>query len=435
MLLLATVLPLIDSSVVNVLLPAIGHALGVAEADAQLGVSGYMLAATAWIVLSTSLVRRFGSTQVLMVTMILFGVASLVVGLSPNLVVFILSRVVQGAASGFIMPVVQAVAADIVGKEGMRAALATIGLPAVIAPAFGPLLGGALVHLVGWRTLFLINIPLVVGALLLAPKALAKSTPHILPLGAGQAVPAILGMVGLLWGISSIGGYPSSTVLLIFALALICIAIFAVLDWRAKTPLLDVSVYRQLSFSTVILLCFMVGAVFYGTLLSTSMHTQLELGQPAWVAGLVLAAQGAGAWITRSVIKGPWKSADPFLILGGGLILAAISSLAMQLINHWSMTAALLMLGCAVFRGLGLGGCTLMALSAGYEVLSAEKSATVAAHTRLALQCGGGLGAAVVGIWPGSSWSLGAATCGFSLLGAVFAFSLLLRQSRTPVVA
>lgn len=294
-LLLASVLPLIDSSLVNVLLPAIGHDLGVPESSVQLGVSGYMLAATAGIVVSTTCLRRFGSRRVRTTSVLLFALASALVGLSGALPLFIVARVLQGAACGFIMPAVQQTAADLVGREGMRAALATIGLPAVIAPAFGPLLGGVLVDAVGWRALFLVNVPVAVVALVLARGVLPTGSGDRTPLGLGQALPGVLGMVGLLWAVSAVGTGSAGMICLIVVAAVVLLAVFCVADLRSPAPVLDMSLYLGRPFATVMLLCLIVGAVFYGTLLSTSLHVQADLGQPAWVAGILLGVQGLGA--------------------------------------------------------------------------------------------------------------------------------------------
>ncbi|HIW91418.1 MAG TPA: MFS transporter [Candidatus Corynebacterium avicola] len=429
-LLLASVLPLIDSSLVNVLLPAIGHDLGAAESDVQLGVSVYMLAATAGIVLSTTCLRRFGSRQVWTGAVLVFALASALVGFSGTLPLFVASRALQGAACGFIMPAVQQIAADLVGREGMRSALATIGLPAVIAPAVGPLLGGLLVDAVGWRPLFLVNVPVAALALVLAPGVLPPaSRGNRSPLGVGQALPGVLGMVGLLWVVSTIGGSSADVLLPATAVAVLAIAAFCVLDLRSATPLLDMSLYRGASFATVMLLCLIVGGVFYGTLLSTSLHVQSDLGQPAWVAGVLLGAQGLGAWASRSLIKGPWKHMDAFPVIGTGLVVAAVGTVGIDIVGSWSPLAAMVMVASSLVRGLGLGACTLLALSAAYEVVSDRQTPSVGAHTRLMLQLGGALGTALVGVWNSSAAALSVPVAVVSLAGATAALAVHRQQS------
>lgn len=429
-LLLASILPLVDSSLVNVLLPSISSDLGVSESSVQLGVSGYMLAATAGIILSTTGLRRFGPRHVWSTSVIVFAIASTLVGLSVDLGMFVGARVLQGAACGFIMPAVQHLVAEIVGRDGMRNALATIGLPAVIAPAAGPLLGGILVDAVGWRTLFLVNVPVAVIALMMAPGALPTTTGRRTSLGFGQALPAVLGMVALLSVVSEVGSLSSGWIVLILGVAAVLVLVFCVADLRSSTPLLDVSLYRGASFATVMALCLVVGAVFYGTLLSTSLHLQGELGQPAWVAGVFLGVQGLGAWAVRSLIKGPWKSSNAFVIIGLGLAVAATGTLVMQAVDVWGVVSAVVLALGAIIRGLGLGACTLVALSAAYEVVTDDQTSAVGAHSRLMLQLGGALGTAAVGVWTGSTLSLGVAVALVCMAGSAGAGTLLLHQRR-----
>lgn len=429
-LLLASILPLVDSSLVNVLLPSISSDLGVSESSVQLGVSGYMLAATAGIILSTTCLRRFGPRHVWSTSVIVFAIASTLVGLSGDLGMFVGARVLQGAACGFIMPAVQHLVAEIVGRDGMRNALATIGLPAVIAPAAGPLLGGILVDAVGWRTLFLVNVPVAVIALMMAPGALPTTTGRRTSLGFGQALPAVLGMVALLSVVSEVGSLSSGWIVLILGVAAVLVLVFCVADLRSSTPLLDVSLYRGAPFATVMALCLVVGAVFYGTLLSTSLHLQGELGQPAWVAGVFLGVQGLGAWAVRSLIKGPWKSSNAFVIIGLGLAVAATGTLVMQAVDVWGVVSAVVLALGAIIRGLGLGACTLVALSAAYEVVTDDQTSAVGAHSRLMLQLGGALGTAAVGVWTGSTLSLGVAVALVCMAGSAGAGTLLLHQRR-----
>lgn len=436
-LLLASILPLIDSSLVNVLLPVISRDLNVSRSDVQLGVSAYMLAATAGIVLSTTSLRRFGPRHVWTGSVLVFALASALVGLSGTLLLFVIARVLQGAACGFIMPAVQQIAADIVGREGMRAALATIGLPAVIAPAFGPLLGGVLVDAVGWRVLFLVNVPVAALALILAHSVLPTAPGNRTPLGLDQALPGVLGMVGmvgLLWAVSAVGTLPTGVTALIAVAAIVVTAVFCVVDLRSTTPLLDMSLYRGPAFTTVMLLCLIVGAVFYGTLLSTSLHVQSDLGQPAWVAGVLLGIQGLGAWASRSLIKGPWKNMNAFPVIAAGLVVAAGGTMGIQAVGSWDAATITVTVGSSLIRGLGLGACTLLALSAAYEVVSDNQTPAVGAHTRLMLQLGGALGTAVVGVWTDSAMMLGGLVAALSLAGAVAAAVLHRSGNRQTAV-
>lgn len=432
-LLLATILPLLDSSLVNVLLPSISADFGVSEASAQLGISTYMLAATAGIVLSTTLLRRFGSRRIWIASVVVFVVASTAVGCSTSVAIFVIARIVQGAACGFIMPAVQNIAVELVGKDGMRAVLATIGLPAVIAPAFGPLFGGVLVETIGWRPMFIVNIPLGLTALLLANIELPKSYGSRVPIGIKQASAALAGMVGLLWCISSIGSMTVGWLSMVFVLSVSFLSLFCYMDLKASAPLLDVAIFKNIRFAIAMMLCFLVGLVFYGTLLSTSLHIQTDLGKPAWCAGCMLAVQGVGAWAVRSLIKGPWKAVNPFQVIAAGLILSAIGTVGIQLVTQWSAVQLVVLFLSALIRGLGIGGCTLMALSAAYEVVTADDAGVVGAHTRLMLQLGGALGAAAVGVWSGSAIGLGVLTVVMAFAGALASLILVINQRQSKV--
>lgn len=267
------------------------------------------------------------------------------------------------------MPAVQQVAADLVGRDGMRAALATIGLPAVIAPAFGPLAGGALVDAVGWRSLFLVNVPVAVLAPVLARGVLPTAPGRQTPLGLGQALPGVLGMVGLLWAVSAVGTLSTGVTVLI-----------------------------------------------------------------AWVAGVLLGVQGCGAWASRSLIRGPWKTMDAFPVIAAGLAVTAVGTLGIQAVGSGDAVAVTVSVVASLVRGLGLGACTLLALSAAYEAVSDGQAPAVGAHTRLMLQLGGALGTAVVGVWTASAMALGVLVTVVSLTGAVAAAALGLSRGHGAAV-
>ncbi|WP_018019033.1 MFS transporter [Corynebacterium ciconiae] len=415
-LLLSALLPLIDSSIVTVLLPAIATTISGSAAALPLGISGFILTATVGIIVSSTCMRRFGTRTIWQIALGGFAFASVAVALSPTVTVFLTARLVQGLACGFIMPAVHTLVVEAVGRAGMRAALTTIGVPAVIAPAFGPLFGGLLQELVGWRPLFAINLPLVLLALIFRG-SLAEPQTHPAPLGIVQALPAVIGGVGLVSALNYSSYLPAPTLGAVLGASALLIVLFSLLDLHSEHPLLSVSIYRYTRFSTTMILCVLIGSVFYGSLLSTSLHIHNTLGGTTSMAGVVLGVQGGGAWIARRAMQTCFASTPAFLVMGAGLGVAGAATLGIHTISSmsWGLLVA------AALRGLGLGACTLVALSASYEGVPDEQAAVVGTHTRLMLQLGGALGTALVGAWPGSSAGLGAGLAAVALAGTVLA--------------
>lgn len=156
---LASSLAFIDSSVVNVGLPAIGRDMGGGHSGLQWLIGGYLLPLSALLLLGGSLGDRYGRRRVLMVGILIFAVASVVCGLAPNLSTLIGARFTQGVGAALLMPNSLAIlGASFEGEKQGRA----IGIWAAAAAgtgAGGPILGGWLIDTVSWRMIFFINIP------------------------------------------------------------------------------------------------------------------------------------------------------------------------------------------------------------------------------------------------------------------------------------
>jgi len=173
---LASSLAFVDGSVVNVALPAIGQALDAPAGGLQWIVNGYLLPLSALLLLGGAAGDRWGRRPLLLAGILVFGLASLGCALAPGLATLVVARFVQGCGAAMLMPTSLAVLGDTFSGEARGRAIGLWAAAGAIAGAVGPVLGGVLVDWVGWRAVFLINLPLAAAAFLLALRAVPATT-------------------------------------------------------------------------------------------------------------------------------------------------------------------------------------------------------------------------------------------------------------------
>lgn len=204
---LASSLAFVDGSVVNVALPAIGRSVGAGGTGLSSIVNGYLLPLSALLLLGGAAGDRYGRRRVLTLGVWVFAIASLLCALAPGLNSLASARVLQGIGAALLMPNSLAIlGATFSGEQRGRA----IGIWAAVgaaAGAIGPLLGGWLVDTVGWRAIFLINLPIAGATLLLARRCLVDDANRDQPpLDLAGAALATAGLAGVTWSVASITG-------------------------------------------------------------------------------------------------------------------------------------------------------------------------------------------------------------------------------------
>src|SRR3954447_18941346 len=168
---------ILDATIVNVAVPTLGDRFDASIGSIQWVMTAYLLAFATVIPLSGWLSRRFGATRVWIAAIVVFMVGSVLAGLSWSLGTLVLFRVVQGVGGGLIMPVGQAIIAQAAGPQRMGRVMSIVGVPMLLAPIFGPVVGGVLVDQASWRWIFFVNVPVGVLALVLALRLLPATPP------------------------------------------------------------------------------------------------------------------------------------------------------------------------------------------------------------------------------------------------------------------
>jgi EmrB/QacA subfamily drug resistance transporter len=214
---LASSLDFVDGSVVNVGLPAIGRSLHGDAADLQWLVNAYLLPLSALLLLGGALGDRFGRRRLVVIGVACFAAGSVACALSTGLTQLIVARGVQGVAAALVLPSSLAILGGAFEGAERSRAVGVWAASASIAGAVGPVLGGWLIDTVGWRAIFLINLPLAAAAIALALYAIDgdRRGPGQTPLDLAGAALATAALAGLVWGLtegSGAGGWSASSV-------------------------------------------------------------------------------------------------------------------------------------------------------------------------------------------------------------------------------
>ncbi|POX47469.1 MFS transporter [Streptomyces sp. Ru71] len=297
--LLAAALPLIDFFIVNVALPTIGRDLKAGESVLELVVAGYGVAYAVLLVLGGRLGDLFGRRRLFLAGMAAFGVTSLACGLAPNAWSLVAARVAQGAASAVMLPQVLATIQAATSGARRARAMGLYGATAGLAMVAGQILGGVLVAAdlwgTGWRSVFLVNVPVVVVGLLLAARTVPETrsqSPE--PVDGPGTVLLAVALVTLLAPLTEgrAAGWPLWTWLSLAAFPPAAAAFWAVerrADRAGRTPLVPPSLFTLVSLrrGLVLILPFSIG--FSGFMFVVAVALQQGAGLGPVAAGLALA--------------------------------------------------------------------------------------------------------------------------------------------------
>ena len=289
---LGMIMSVLDATVINVALHDLSRDFGVPLDTIQWTATAYLLAVAATLPVTGWASRRFGSKRLYIIAIALFTIGSVLCGIAWSADSLIAFRVVQGFGGGLILTVGQMILVRASGPKALPRVMAAIGLPMVLAPVLGPMLGGLLLENAGWRWIFFINVPIGVAAIVAARRMLPGD--HREDAGrldlAGLML-ASFGFVGITFGLAKTGSASSlaaSSIVLPLLGGLALVAAFAVRELRIDYPLLDLRLFNNRGFAWSAVACFFLGAAFFASMIVLPLYFQVARGEGAAMAGMLI---------------------------------------------------------------------------------------------------------------------------------------------------
>ncbi len=336
---LGTFMLLLDVTIVNVALPDIQTALHSSFSDLQWVVDAYALTLAAFLLTAGSLADNYGRRRMYLIGLVIFTAASALCGFATSTLVLQLSRALQGVGGAIMFAVSLALLADAFRGKDRGTAFGIWGAITGLAVAIGPLAGGLLTSGLSWRWIFFVNVPFGIAAVVISLLKVAESrAPQASrPDWFGFALFTVA-LSSLVYGLieSSQKSFTDSLVLGCFALAVVLLIAFVILEMRIAHPMFDLTLFRLPTFSGGSVAAFGVSASIFAMLLYLVLYFQDILGYSALQTGLRLMVISGGILLT-STAAGRLSSKVPVrLLIGPGLILVGVGLLLMRGLNAGS---------------------------------------------------------------------------------------------------
>jgi EmrB/QacA subfamily drug resistance transporter len=403
---LGAIMSILDITVVNVALPTFQTAFAnggepLSYATVAWTVTAYTLALATVIPLTGWAADRFGTKRLYMLALTLFVAGSVLCAMAGSIGQLIGFRALQGLGGGMLMPLGMTIMTKAAGPKRMGRLMAILGIPMLLGPIGGPILGGWLIDHHSWHWIFLINLPIGVIALAYAAWALPKDTPH--PSETFDWIGMLLlspGLAAFLYGISSIPGEGSffNTKTEVFgSLGLLMIVAFVFYSFKPAHPLLDLRLFRHRNLTVAAITMFLFALAFFGGLLIVPTYFQQVRGESTTDAGLLMAAQGIGAMVTMPIAgaladKFPVGRIVPFGLVGiitGMFLLTQVDAHT----SYWGYILPVLFL-----MGLGMGGTMMPIMTSALRALTGHEVARGSTLLNITQQIGSSIGVAIISV-------------------------------------
>ncbi|GLW66186.1 multidrug resistance protein B [Actinomadura rubrobrunea] len=400
---LGAVMSILDVTVVNVALKHLSEDFDAPLETIQWVATGYTLALATVIPVTGWASARFGTKRLYMLSIALFVIGSALAGTAWNAESLILFRVLQGLGGGMIMPAGMTILTQAAGPQRVGQVMSIVGIPMLLGPITGPILGGWLVDDVSWRWIFYINVPIGVVSLVLAARILKRDEPQ--PAERLDFLGLLLlspGLAALIYGLAT-GAEKSDfgrTDVLIPTVvgAVLSIAfVLHALSRRNANPLIDLRLFKRRSVAAASGTMVLFACAFFGAMLILPLYYQTVRQETAFAAGLLLAPQGFGAMVTMPIGGKLTDRVGPgrVVLIGLAVVVLGVAGFASQLTvdaSYWALGAALFVMG------LGMGMTMMPTMSAAMQSLTHDEVPRASTALNIIQQVAGSIGTAFIAV-------------------------------------
>ncbi|WP_157046092.1 MFS transporter [Polaromonas sp. JS666] len=388
-----TMASIMSSTIVNVAIPDLSQHFALGQDRAQWVSSGFMVAMTASMLTTPWLLARYGYRRTYVDTMVLLLAGGIVGGFSSSFALVLSARVAEGLAAGVVQPIPAIIIMRAFAPHEQGRASGIFGMGVVLAPAIGPSIGGVLVDLFGWRSIFFMVVPFCLASLWLAYRKGATLDWRGLLLGSAGTLCLLNGMVALH------GGAPLEAALLLGA-AVLALVVFIVWQRRlantGREPLMNLALFGYRQFARGSIVAFIYGTALFGSTYLLPVYMQLGLGLSASYVGSILLPSGFVLAVTIALVGRLADRHPTYLLVSIGLALLALSFALMLTVTL--STGIGVLVAWAILGRIGLGfilpSLNLGSLRALGKNLISQGSSTISFVRML----GGAIGVSLCGI-------------------------------------
>ncbi|WP_105035595.1 MDR family MFS transporter [Cryobacterium aureum] len=396
LLLVSAFVVILNETIMGVALPHLMNDLSITATAAQWLTTAFMLTMAVVIPITGFLIQRFNTRPIFIAAMTLFSTGTLIAALAPGFEVLLIGRIVQASGTAIMMPLLMTTVMTLVAPASRGRTMGNISIVISVAPAIGPTISGIILSVLDWRWMFILVLPIAIGALVLGASHIQNvTTPRTVPLDVLSVILSAFGFGGFVYGLSNLGAAPAAGWLSlgIGVFALILFVLRQLQLQRTDRALLDLRVFKARTFTLSISMLSISMLALFGTIILLPLYMQNVLGMTALSTGLLLLPGGLTMGLLAPFVGRLYDRRGPTILLVPGSIIvsAAFWTMTMMgettepwmlMVTHIGMSVGLSLLFTPLFTS-ALGSLTPNLYSHGSAVVGTVQQLAGAVGTAL----------------------------------------------------